>query len=153
MRESIVAKCAGVAYSCWAAFKAAPIESIINNLLFIVVGVLGKSLIVYHILAGAVLVDMFTGFVKARRNENISSAEFSRKFINIFVYVVVIAVLRKATYWHPSLEWISVSASGVFFAKETVSIFENLKKAGFEGYIPEFIINELESKFNLEDDE
>ena len=101
------------------------ISEIINNLNF--------SSMFWQILAPIIfsLADIITGFIQALINNNLDS-QIMRKGLLHKVLIILLVILSFVTDKTFSLNFVSKIVCSYIIIMETISIFENLTKAGLD---------------------
>ena len=96
-----------------------------------------------------IAIDTATGFMKAVKQNVVSSVKFGRLFIKVFLYVLVLIVVNvlitfKVQGAHPSVfDWMEVFILTALMFREAISVFENVAII-YPTLLPRFVMRRLE---------
>jgi len=133
MPQSIIQKCAEVARKCINAFQSDPVALSFSGVLFVISSFGMEVIAPFFIIFIAAMIDVWTGFVEARRNpkKKVNSDNLKKKSEDLLVYWGIMAIPAVMSLFYPYMVALTWLVMNFFLWVEAKSFVENMKGAGY----------------------
>lgn len=131
MIKPLLRECRKIGRKCLSTLKEEPVSSFVSAAAGSILAVGFMPFFHYFLISFATMVDVWTGFVAAKRKGIDTSNGLKQKSVDILVYWSVMTIPMLLSFVEPTLFILSWAVTGFFLWVEGKSVVENMNKAGY----------------------